>query len=400
MFPNTDNNLGITAVRKALYSRSSKFPSTDCIAQAVEICLRVNNCHFSEQNFVQKHGTAMGPKNACSYADLAMGIIDEKAKSEGSLKPLLWWRYRDDIFDLWTQGLPKLLEFTDYINSLYPTIKFELVYSDSFLHVLDLTLHLKDGLIVTDIYSKPTDSHLYLPFSSSHPSHCKRAIPYGVALRIKRNCSTHDFLQIRREEYKRYLKSQNYPANLVDKQFDKALEIPRSELLSKKVKTNKKVFPLVLDYNPILPDIQSIIRKHVHLSFFKAVNSQSKLTAITSKPLMVISDVLRKLDRTRRNMNLEPGDAERMRKKLETRLAERLRVIRDSGDIEHPKLKSSFNTELEKLEERKKGNEDEKPKLDKEIRQKQEERNREKEKLQMAISTALDEWIGSEGWWK
>ena len=63
---------------------------------------------------------------------------------------MLWWRYREDIFDFWTQGLPKLLQFTDYINSLYPTIKFELVYSDSSLHVLDLTLHLKDGLIVTD----------------------------------------------------------------------------------------------------------------------------------------------------------------------------------------------------------------------------------------------------------
>ena len=184
MFPNIDNNLGTTAVRKALDSRLSKFPSTDCIAEAVEICLRVNNCQFSEQNFVQKHGRAMGPTNACSYADLAMGIIDEKVKFEGSLKPLLWWRYRDDIFDLWIQGLPKLFEFTDYINSLYPTIKFELVYSESFLHVLDLTLHLKDGLIITDIYSKPTDSHLYLPFSSSHPSHCKKAIPYGVALII------------------------------------------------------------------------------------------------------------------------------------------------------------------------------------------------------------------------
>ena len=158
-----------------------------------------------------------------------------------------------------------MLEFTDYINSLYPTIKFELVYSDSFLHVLDLTLHLKDGLIASDIYSKPSDSHLYLPFSSSHPSHCKRAISYGVALRIKRNCSTNDFLQTRCKEYKGYLKSQNYPANLVDKQFDKALEIPRSKLLSKKVKANKKVSPWVLAYNLILPDIKSIIGKHAHL---------------------------------------------------------------------------------------------------------------------------------------
>ena len=96
-----------------------------------------------------------------------------------------------------------------------------MVYSDSFLHVLDLTLHLKDGLIVTDIYSKSTHSHLYLPFSSSRPLHCKRAIPYGVALRIKHNCSTDEFLETRCEEYKGYLKLQNYPADLVDKQFDK-----------------------------------------------------------------------------------------------------------------------------------------------------------------------------------
>ena len=129
-----------------------------------------------------------------------MGIIDEKAKLEGYLKLMLWGRYRDNIFDLWTQGLPKLLEFTDYINSLYPNIKFELVYSDCSFHVLDLTLHLKDGLMATNICCKPTDSHLYLPFSSLYLSHYRRAIPYGVALRIKRNCSTDNFFQTRCEE--------------------------------------------------------------------------------------------------------------------------------------------------------------------------------------------------------
>ena len=265
MFPNIDNNLGISAVSRALDSRSVKFPSTECIVEAIEICLQTNNCQFSEKHFVQKHGTAMGPKNACSYADLAMGLIDEKAKLGGVVKPLLWWRYRDDVFDVWMHGLPKLLEFTEYINSLYPTIKFELVYSEHTLNVLDLTLHLQDGFIITDIYAKPTDSHLYLPFSSSHPAHCKRAIPYGVALRIRRNCSTDEFLNKRCVEYKGYLKSQGYSAVLVDNQFDRALSIERSELLKKNVKPDKKVFPLVLDYNPILPDIQKVIQKHAHL---------------------------------------------------------------------------------------------------------------------------------------
>ena len=115
------------------------------------------------------------------------------------------------------------------------------------------------------MYAKLTDSHLYFPFSSSHPAHCTRAIPYGVALRVRRNCSTDEFLNKRCVEYKGYLKSQGYNADLVDNQFDRTLSIERSELLKKNVKPDKRVFPLVLDYNPILPDIQKVVQKHVHL---------------------------------------------------------------------------------------------------------------------------------------
>ena len=80
---------------------------------------------------------------------------------------------------------------------------------------------------------KATSTYLFL---SSHPIHCKRAVPFGAALTIKCNCSTGDFLQNRYKEYKGYLKLQNYAAELVDKQFDKALSIPRAELLREKVK--------------------------------------------------------------------------------------------------------------------------------------------------------------------
>ena len=107
----------------------------------------------------------MGPKNACSYADIAMGEIDR------NIKPELWWRYKDDIIDVWKHGLSKLLEFTDFINSLYPTIQFELVYSETELNVLDLTLRLENGFISTDVYAKPTDSHLYTCHTQVHIRH-------------------------------------------------------------------------------------------------------------------------------------------------------------------------------------------------------------------------------------
>ena len=69
-------------------------------------------------NKIQNHVKEQGSKNACSSADLAMGEIELKAKFSGPIKPSLWWRYRDDIFDLWQQGLPALHQLTDYIDSL------------------------------------------------------------------------------------------------------------------------------------------------------------------------------------------------------------------------------------------------------------------------------------------
>ena len=49
-------------------------------------------CKFMKEQY-------MGPQNACSYADIAMGVIDEKAKS-GDIEPRVWWQFWDDVFDL------------------------------------------------------------------------------------------------------------------------------------------------------------------------------------------------------------------------------------------------------------------------------------------------------------
>ena len=152
MSPNIDNKLGLTAVRKALNAREDKFPSTTCILEAVKICLKSNHSVFKENFFLQIHGTAMGPKNACSYANLAMGEIDLKAKFSGPIKPSYWRRYRINVFDLWQQGLPALHQFTNYINSLYPITKFELVFlSVSFTYLILLYILPMDLLRQTSI---------------------------------------------------------------------------------------------------------------------------------------------------------------------------------------------------------------------------------------------------------
>ena len=90
MLPNIDNNFGIKAVEKALNSRDTNFPSTECVLEAVEICLNSNHSTFKDINYLQIHDTAMVPKNACSYADLAMGIVDHKATNQAEKLSLFY----------------------------------------------------------------------------------------------------------------------------------------------------------------------------------------------------------------------------------------------------------------------------------------------------------------------
>ena len=59
----------------------------------------------------QKLGTAIGTKFAPPYANLFMAGLENKIFSDTNVQPLLWLRYLDDIFCIWTDGLEKLKEF-------------------------------------------------------------------------------------------------------------------------------------------------------------------------------------------------------------------------------------------------------------------------------------------------
>ena len=128
------------------------------------------------------------------------------------------------------------------------------------LHVLDLTLYLIEGFIQTDVYSKPTDSHLYLPPSSAHPKH-------GYSLwrsdKVTKKLLGAIFLAERTTEYKGYLVNLGYPSKLVDDQFRKASTIPRSDLRRTRARSKKKLFPFVTTFNPNLPHVGRIICKHL-----------------------------------------------------------------------------------------------------------------------------------------
>ena len=170
------------------------------------LVLRSNIFRFGNHFYRQIKGTAMGTPMAPNYANLFMdkferGILDDYYAKTG-LKPLIWIRYIDDIFLIWTHGADTLQDFINFTQS-YSTkkqmkskIKFEINQSTESVHFLDVTIMLVDGAIATTVYSKPTDSHLYLNVHSCHPEHVIKNIPKSQFLRLRRICSSSfDFMQ-------------------------------------------------------------------------------------------------------------------------------------------------------------------------------------------------------------
>ena len=78
-FPNIDNFLGLSSVKKYLALCSHKIPPTSCLLEALELCLTCNNSIFNNENYLQIDDTFQGPHMSCSYADITMADFDKGA---------------------------------------------------------------------------------------------------------------------------------------------------------------------------------------------------------------------------------------------------------------------------------------------------------------------------------
>ena len=82
-------------------------------------------------------------------------------------------------------------------------------------HELFSNVSIEGNGLCTSVYYKPTDSHSYLLYSSSHPSHVKNSIPFCKFLRLRRLCSDDfDFFH-KSDSMCQFFKKRGYPASVV-----------------------------------------------------------------------------------------------------------------------------------------------------------------------------------------
>ncbi|XP_071478870.1 uncharacterized protein [Diadema antillarum] len=283
LYTNIPHNEGIKACRNALNARMNPSPPTDQLIRLLELVLTLNNFQFNGKNYLQIEGTAMGTPVAPSYANIFMGEIEaELLELTNAIFPRSWKRYIDDIIFIWTQCPQSLAQFQNTVNALHPRIKFTFESSPDCVNFLDLKVLSDDGTLQTELYSKPTDSHTFLPPSSCHPRHVFKSIPYSQALRIKRNCSQPESTDKHLENLQHYLDKCDYPPQQTKLQINRARSIPRAELFDKKERPPLERTPFVLTYSPATAKLHKILKKEQN-----TLDESASLSEILSDPPLV-----------------------------------------------------------------------------------------------------------------
>ena len=163
-------------------------------------------------------------------------------------------------------------------------INFTHEISRSQVNFLDTTITKNEnGDVETDVYQKQTDTHPYLHWTSAHPPHLKRSIPYSQAFRLHRIISNTKKLKTRITEYAEFFAACGYNRGEVLEQIQKVLLKSQEQCL--KIRENKELrnrTPFVTTYNPHTTYIAEIA--HRHWGFLK---SKERLSRIFAEPPLI-----------------------------------------------------------------------------------------------------------------
>ena len=135
------------------------------LRKMVEFVLKNNYFEFGNKKKQQISGTAIGTKFALPYKGIFMSDLETKFQEDQHLEHLVWLRYIDDIFFIWSHDEESLKKFLEELKDFNQYIQFTYEYSVENIPFRDLKVGLKDGKFASDLHVKRTNRHRYLHFS-------------------------------------------------------------------------------------------------------------------------------------------------------------------------------------------------------------------------------------------
>ena len=124
LYLSTPHEPELEALKDTLDRIENKFISTQDLIKMDRFILQSNYFEFNGIVKQQISGTAVGTKFALTYTYIFMDKLETDFLNTQEYLPLVWYRYIDDIFFIWTHGEEKLEFFLDDLNRYHPYINF------------------------------------------------------------------------------------------------------------------------------------------------------------------------------------------------------------------------------------------------------------------------------------
>ena len=99
---------GLNALREALDKRENKHIPTDNLLTMAEFVLKNNYFEFNGKGKNQLLATVIGNMSVPTYASIFVDNLESDFLKYQELTPMIWYRYTDDVFFIWTHDKEKL----------------------------------------------------------------------------------------------------------------------------------------------------------------------------------------------------------------------------------------------------------------------------------------------------
>ena len=269
LYTNIDTPLGLKAVKKALDASPVLSRPDDFILQFLELTLTRNDFLFDKSFFLQTCGCAMGRKYSPAYADIYLADWEESAFLKCPLRPLVYFRYLDDIFGLWDKSEVDFNNFIQILNSHHPRIKLKHTFhlqQVPFLDTIVFFTEAKEGLktLATKVYFKDTDRHSLLFSSSYHPRHTFSSIIKSQLIRFHRICSLPHHVEEATRTLFQALRPRGYSKRFlrtIKHEVAALFQLGRPDL-PRINNTEHKLVPLVTTFSRQLGPLNQAIKQH------------------------------------------------------------------------------------------------------------------------------------------
>ena len=195
----------------------------DHIMGIARLILDTNTFVYNDTYYRQIRGGAMGSAFTQVLANIYMYQWEQHLIAYQAAKNEIFGRYLDDILMTTNGTTDEMKQLLERVGNKDVNIKIN-YQIDRTVDFLDVSISNEDSRLRTKIYHKPAAEPYILPFTSTHPQHIQRNIPYGAILRAVRICSNLPDFHSELCHIDISLLLNGYPPNFIRKQFNRLFQ--------------------------------------------------------------------------------------------------------------------------------------------------------------------------------